>query len=85
MFEAVYSKDARRTLRRMPRNTMHTIIAKVDGLATDPLAPNNNVTALRGIEGFRLRVGDWRVLYSLDTDANLLRVAAIVPRGEACQ
>lgn len=62
---------------------MHTIIAKIDGLASDPLSPHNNVTALRGVEGFRLRVGDWRVLYRLDTDTNLLRIAAIVPRGEA--
>ena len=69
----------------MPRNTTQSIIAKVDSLATDPLAPNNNVKALRGIDGFRLRVGDWRVLYSLDITTNLLRVAAIVPRGEAYQ
>lgn len=62
---------------------MYTILAKVDALATDPLAPNNNVTALKGIEGSRLRVGDWRVLYSLDTESAVLKVAAIVSRGEA--
>ena len=75
--------DARRRLRRMPNNIERTIIAKIDTLAADPAAPNNNVTTLEGGTGFRLRVGDWRVLYSVHPDVNLLRVAAIRPRGEA--
>ena len=83
MFEVAYSADARRRLRRMPTNIARTIIAKIDALAADPAAPNNNVTALKGGAGFRLRVGDWRVLYSVHPDMNLLRVAAIRPRGEA--
>lgn len=67
----------------MPSNVERTIIQKIDLLAVDPLAPDNNVTPLRTSGGFRLRVGDWRVLYSLDFESNLLRVAAILPRGEA--
>lgn len=67
----------------MPRNTAQTILAKIDALAADPTAPNANATALKGGTGFRLRVGDWRVLYVLDTRERLLRVAAIVSRGEA--
>jgi len=46
----------------MPSNVERTIIQKIDLLAVDPLAPNNNVTPLRTSGGFRLRVGDWRVL-----------------------
>ena len=42
-----------------------------------------NATALKGGEGFRLRVGDWRVLYTVHPGEKLLRVAAILPRGEA--
>lgn len=83
MFEVVYSANARRRLRRMPNNIERTIIAKIDALAATPAAPNNNVTALKGGVGFRLRVGEWRVLYSLYPDEELLRVAAVLPRGEA--
>ena len=32
---------------------------------------------------FRLRVGDWRVLYLVESPEKLLRVAAILSRGEA--
>lgn len=67
----------------MPRNTAQTILSKIDALAADPTAPNTNAAALKGGTGFRLRVGDWRVLYVLDTHERLLRVAAILSRGEA--
>ena len=83
MFEVVYSTQARRRLRRMPRNTAQTIVAKIDALAIAPAAPNTNAAALKGGTGFRLRVGDWRVLYVLETREKLLRVAAILSRGEA--
>lgn len=85
-FAIEYSKAARRRVRRLPRTVARTIIGKIRALASDPLAANNNLTKLtrlREVDGHRLRVGDWRVLYSLDVDARLLRVAAILPRGEA--
>ena len=67
----------------MPRNSAQTILGKVAALAVDPTAPNTNAAALKDGAGFRLRVGDWRVLYVLDTREKLLRVAAILSRGEA--
>ena len=47
------------------------------------MAPNPNAAALKGGPGFRLRVGDWRVLYVVESPEKLLRVAAILSRGEA--
>ncbi len=77
------TKEASRRLRGMPNNAERTIVGKIDGLAADPFASNNNVIALKATDGFRLRVGDWRVLYTLDTEARTMTIAAIVPRGEA--
>ena len=82
-FEVEYSRAARRRLRRVPENVAHTIIGKIKGLALDPYAANNNVSPLTAADGYRLRIGHWRVLYSLDTVAHVLTVAAILPRGEA--
>ena len=83
MFTVVITKDARRRLRRVPRNTERTIIGKIDDLAANPFAPNNNVTALTAVDGFRLRIGDWRVLYTLDTGTRTMTIVAVVPRGDA--
>ena len=83
MFEVVISKSARRCLTRMPAKTAQIIRGKITAVAADPLAQHNNVTPLRGIEGFRLRVGDWRVLYQLDIPSRILRITNILPRGGA--
>lgn len=83
MFEVVVSKRARRCLTRMPAKTAQIIRGKITAVAEDPLAQHNNVTPLLGIEGFRLRVGDWRVLYQLDIPAQTLRITNILPRGGA--
>ena len=78
-----YSADALIALRRIPANLARTIRAKIERLAADPLAPNNNVKALKGRPGYRLRVGDWRVIYSLRRDVLVVHVLAIAPRGRA--
>ena len=65
----------------MPLNLAETVRARIAALALDPYAPNNNATKLQGREGYRLRVGDWRVLYELEKDR--LIVLDVRPRGGA--
>jgi mRNA interferase RelE/StbE len=50
----------------------------------DPLR-HPNVRALSGeLSGdYRLRVGEWRILFTPNLEDSVLRVYAIVPRGEA--
>ena len=66
----------------MPANMSALIRQKVAQLATDPAAQANNMKALKGEPGiFRLRVGDWRVLYT--AEGEVLDVIKIAPRGAA--
>jgi mRNA interferase RelE/StbE len=67
----------------MPRNLAQTIEKKIALLADDPYASNNNATKLQGREGYRLRIGDWRVLYDLHNGRIL--ILDIKPRGGAYQ
>jgi mRNA interferase RelE/StbE len=73
-----YTKAALRTLRRMPRPTAERIQAKIAEYGADPASQANNVTALKGRDGVRLRVGDWRVILR---DGAVLAVLEIGPRG----
>ena len=59
------------------------IRSKIDLLAQDPYAANNNVKKLVGRPGYRLRVDDWRVIYDLDDGLRVLAVERIAPRGGA--
>ena len=82
-FEISLAKAAKRALTRMPANDRGTILAKIRAVAADPDTPNNNVRPLRGAPGFRLRVGDWRVLYLLDRETRQMAIRDILPRGDA--
>lgn len=82
MYRTLFSRDAIKALRRMPKNTALLIRSKIDQLAQDPFAANNNVKKLTGRPGYRLRVGDWRVIYDVETELRILSVKRIAPRGE---
>jgi mRNA interferase RelE/StbE len=76
-----FSRDAVKALMRMPRDQALRIRRKIDELARDPYnAPN--VKKLTEHPGFRLRVGDWRVVYLLIEERVVIHVVRIAPRGE---
>ncbi|MCC5972341.1 MAG: type II toxin-antitoxin system RelE/ParE family toxin [Pararhodobacter sp.] len=79
MKQISYTKAAIRALRRMPATTARLIRLKIEAYARDPGAQANNVKALKGRQGVRLRVGDWRVI--MDDQGNVLAVLDIGPRG----
>ncbi len=82
MKRITYSKDALRTLSRIPANLSALIRAKIEQYAADPSAQANNVKALKGEPGvFRLRVGDWRVLFN--DQGEVIAVIKVAPRGDA--
>ncbi|MDF1634736.1 type II toxin-antitoxin system RelE/ParE family toxin [Mycoplana sp. MJR14] len=75
----VYSRQASRTLARIPTNESKRIIAKIEQYAGDPSSQAKNVVKLQGRPGYRLRVGDWRVIF--DEDDKVLDVEKIASRG----
>ena len=84
MYKVRYQKQAARQLFRMSRNVAQRICARIDVIAAAPYAGHPNATRLRGRDGdFRLRVGDWRVIYSLDDEQKVMLVAKIDQRGQA--
>ena len=68
-------------LRRLPNNVAKIIVGKINQLAENPHAPNNNITRLTGEPGYRLRVGNWRVLYEIDDNLLVIEIIKIGPRG----
>ncbi|GJG96988.1 type II toxin-antitoxin system RelE/ParE family toxin [Cupriavidus pauculus] len=83
--EITFTKQATQLMLAMPRNIALNIRAKIDLLAVDPYAPNNNVRKLAGREAFRLRVGDWRVIYRIEAGQLVIIVLTIKSRGSAYQ
>lgn len=83
MYHVIYSKEATRSLTKIPRKLAQGIQAKIEAVAVDPYARYPNVTKLQGRDGYRLRVGDWRVIYELIDEQLVIHVVRVAARGNA--
>jgi len=82
MKQLVYSPKALKTLDKIPSNTARLIRRKIEQYVSDPASLANNVKALKGGHGmFRLRVGDWRVIFT--EDGYVVEITDVAPRGSA--
>ena len=82
MYSIVYSKQAVKSLQRMPGNTAQLIRKKLEEIAVNPFADHRNARKLQGREGYRLRVGDWRVIYKIQNQQLMIIVLKVASRGE---
>ncbi|MDX2222292.1 MAG: type II toxin-antitoxin system RelE/ParE family toxin [Rhodospirillaceae bacterium] len=77
-----YSASARKALDRMQPAKRDDIRQAIDRYAADPTLRHANVKPLVGRKGgYRIRVGDWRVICELTTDRII--VWDVLPRGDA--
>ena len=81
MYRVVTTRSFAKALSRLPQNWQRRIVAKIKEVATDPYARHNNVTKLQGRDGYRLRIGDWRVIYEVHDDALELWALEVGARG----
>lgn len=82
MYKITYTTQAAKTLLKMPKNTALVIREKLEQLAQDPYAPHPNAEKLQERPGYRLRVGDWRIIYEINNEEVEIIVLKIAPRGE---
>lgn len=68
-------------LRKLPRNEEKRIRVKLAQLSKDPYTTNANVAKLQNREGYRLRIGDWRVIYDIVDDELIILVLKVGSRG----
>ena len=72
---------ARRTLPKLPRDLRERLRAEIRALATEPRPHGYGpLTLLPG--HFRVRVGDWRIIYRIDEAAQRVTIVEIMPRQD---
>ena len=70
--------------KKLDRKTQLKVSAKIDQLALDPFAPHPNLDKLHDMpHGYRLRIGDIRLIYEVDTASQIIIVWKIDWRGSA--
>jgi len=80
MYRIEITKRANKMLIRMPVNQRLLIYSKIEEYAANP-AEGRNVIKLSGEDGYRMRVGDWRVIFERDDEVLKIVVLAVGSRG----
>jgi len=81
MYALRFSTAALKALRKAPADVSGRIRERLNELARDPFAAPN-VKKLTSHPGYRLRVGDWRVIYLVQKDTVVIYVVDIAQRKE---
>lgn len=81
LYTVEIDETVERSLRRVPKNMVGRIRDAIDGLADDPRP--RAAKALQGnLKGkLRLRVGDYRIIYSVHDNIVTVRVLDVGQRG----
>ena len=82
VYKLQITKNASRDLRKLPSNLAIKIVDKMQDVASDPFAQNNNIKVLSGGEGCRLRVGSYRAVYYIHDEALVLELVKVKHRKE---
>ena len=82
MYELKYRRQAGNYLARLPLKIKSVIVNNLYELAANPDNVSLNIDVLKGREGFRLRVGQYRVIYSRQDDRLIIEVVKIRLRGD---
>ena len=81
-FKLDFKPSVEKDFRSIPRGMASRVWAKIEALASDPL-PTGSIK-LSGSESLhRIRVGDYRIVYSLDIDAREVLIHYVRHRREA--
>ncbi len=77
--QITYSKQAAKALTKMQPRRAVQIIQAIEKIAEDPERGDLDIRKLTNRPGYRLRVGDWRVIYT--RDGVILAIERLAPRG----
>lgn len=73
-------RSAERELRDIPKKDLKRITKRIGALSNDPRPPG--CEKLTGQERYRVRQGDYRVVYSVDDDTRTVTIVKIGHRRE---
>ena len=74
-------KTAQRDLKRLPREVQKRLLIRLEALAEDPRPPSADMLA-GPVNIWRVRVGDYRIVYTIKDDILLVLVLRIGHRRE---
>lgn len=81
-YSITFKKSVEKDLRKIPKDLLPTIFEHIEKLAVDPL-PHGSHKLASAENLYRIRVGDYRVIYQLRNDPREVTVIFIRHRSSA--
>jgi mRNA interferase RelE/StbE len=81
MYTLLIKSSAERDLRRLPRAVFQRVNTKILALRDDP-RPSGVIKLSGTLEGWRVRVGDYRILYQIDDNMQMITIVRVRHRRE---
>jgi len=79
-YSLFFKRSAERELRGVPKTDLSRIFSRIKKLLQDPRPPG--CEKLSNQERYRIREGDYRIVYSVDDDAGRIEVVKVGHRRE---
>ncbi len=83
-FSIQWRNSTRKDIRSLPRQEVARIVAAVTQLANDPL-PHGSQKLSGSEHTYRIRVGDYRVVYEVFGDSGIVEIQRVRHRKDACR
>jgi len=82
-YTLLIKKQAKKALQSVPQPDRTRITEKIVLLGQDPDNASLDIKKLQGEPYFRLRVGQWRIIFDRDNEVQIISIEKIKPRGGA--
>ena len=79
-YSLVIKKSAERELRTIPKPDLRRVTERMRGLAQDPRPTGSE--KLSGQDRYRVRQGDYRIIYAVDDETRTVQVVKVGHRRE---
>jgi len=80
-YTILIKKEAKKTLQSLSRPDRNRITEKIMLLGENPDNQVLDIKPLQGQPYYRLRVGQWRIIYDRQNDVKIIAIEKIAPRG----
>jgi mRNA interferase RelE/StbE len=81
-FSIQWRNSTRKDIRSLPRHEVARVVAAVGQLADDPL-PHGSQKLAGSERTYRIRVGDYRVIYEVFSDSHVIEIQRVRHRKDA--
>jgi mRNA interferase RelE/StbE len=78
-----FHPEVLKQLQRLPRDAFETALQKIIGLATEPRPHGAKKLAGGGGRDWRIRFGQYRIVYEINDDRQTLTIFTVAKRSDA--